>query len=79
MFSLMVLSVIAKWTKQESEDLRQAVKEIVTKHRRSKTVNVFCNLPWAKIAAKFPTKTSQQCRRHWLVNTPATWVCTPVN
>lgn len=74
MFSLMVLSVIAKWTKQESEDLMQAVKEIVIKHKRSKTGNIFCNIPWTKIAAKFRTKTHDQCRNHWLVNTPATWL-----
>ena len=86
---LLVLSARVKWTKEESEALRQAVKECVEMHRGSKplrhrrrgskAVNVFCNLPWMEIARKFPTKTNDQCRRHWLVNTPATYLPTPSN
>jgi len=72
MFQLLVLSVKVTWTREEIEALRQAVKECVMKNREIKTTNVFCNLPWMKIAKKIPSKTNDQCRRQWLVNTPVT-------
>jgi len=72
-----VLSAKVTWTKEENEALRQAVKEYVVKSRGSKTmVNVFFHLPWTKIAEKIPSKTNDQCCRHWLVSTLAAW-CIP--
>jgi len=65
----MLLSAKVKWTDEESEALRQAVKECVTKRQANKNINVFWNLPWTEIAEKFPTKTRFMCRRHWLAYT----------
>lgn len=65
----MPLLATATWTNEESEALRQAVKECLTNSNGVRTVNVFYNLPWIEIAEKVPTKTSDQCRRRWLVNT----------
>jgi len=66
---------VVAWTLEETEALRQAVRECVEKHRGSKSVNVFRNLPWMEIAEKVPTKTNDQCRRRWFVNTPAVYLC----
>lgn len=63
----MVLSANVEWTSEESEALRQAVKECVTKYQSYNAVNVFYNLPWKEIAKKFPLKTNDMCRRHWFV------------
>jgi len=73
------LSAKVEWTQEESEALRQAVKECVTKYQANNAINVFYNLPWREIAKKFPTKTNDMCRRHWLVYTPVTYMCTSVN
>jgi len=64
----MSLPGYSKWTEEENEALRQAVKDCLRKCQGNKTVNVFRNLPWIEIAEKIPTKTNEQCRCRWLVN-----------
>jgi len=73
-YQLQCLSARATWTDEESEALRQAVKECLEKYRGSKTVNVFCHLPWMEISKKIPTKTNDQCRRRWYVNTSVAYL-----
>ena len=64
---MMSSSARVRWTADESEALRQAVKECLNERRDG--VTVFGNLPWKEIAAKVQTKTNEQCRRHWSVDT----------
>jgi len=61
----MCLLASVTWTKEESEALRQAVKECLSIRHDVKMVNVFYNLPWLEIAEKVQTKTGDQCRNHW--------------
>jgi len=56
------------WTKEETEALRQAVRQHLARHRRVKSVHVFYNLPWTAIAEQVPTKTACQCQNRWSVN-----------
>ncbi|KAG0343960.1 hypothetical protein BG005_002093, partial [Podila minutissima] len=54
------------WTKQETKELQEQVKQMTENKRRAKAREILEAPDWIQIGRMFPTKTSVQCREKWI-------------
>lgn len=54
------------WSEEEEEQLIHAVKTVI---QSEDVAGIYYGIQWEEVAKLVPTRNSQQCRQHWLLNT----------